>query len=63
MGTGDTFQMSSQYCRIVRCQHALSRLGQGPVHRAALAAELGFSDQSHMRRDFVALANRAMPAA
>ncbi len=52
-----------QYCRIVRFQHALSRLGQGPVHRADLAAELGFSDQSHMRRDFVALANRAMPAA
>jgi AraC-like DNA-binding protein len=51
-----------QYCRVVRFQHALSRLGQGKVNRAALAAELGFSDQSHLRRDFIALASRAMPA-
>lgn len=51
-----------QFCRVVRFQHALLMLQQGPVNRAALAAELGFTDQSHMRRDFIALANRAMPA-
>lgn len=51
-----------QFCRVVRFQQVLSRLEQGPVNRAALAAELGFTDQSHMRREFIVLANRAMRA-
>lgn len=48
-----------QFCRVVRFQRVLARLREGPVHRAALAAELGFTDQSHLRRDFIGLANRA----
>jgi AraC-like DNA-binding protein len=48
-----------QFCRVVRFQHALARLQAGEGSRAALAAELGFTDQSHLRRDFIALANRA----
>lgn len=47
-----------QFCRVVRFQHVLARLREGGVHRAALAADLGFTDQSHLRRDFLALANR-----
>lgn len=49
-----------QFCRVVRFQHVLARLRDGQGSRAALAAELGFADQSHLRRDFIALANRAM---
>jgi AraC-like DNA-binding protein len=51
-----------QFCRVVRFQHALARLQAGGDSRAALAAELGFTDQSHLRRDFIALANRAFSA-
>jgi AraC-like DNA-binding protein len=51
-----------QFCRVVRFQHALARLRDGHLNRAALAAELGFTDQSHLRRDFMALANRAFAA-
>lgn len=51
-----------QFCRVVRFQHVLARLGDAQVNRAALAADLGFTDQSHLRRDFIALANRAFAA-
>jgi AraC-like DNA-binding protein len=51
-----------QFCRVVRFQHVLARLSDGQANRAALAAELGFTDQSHLRRDFIALANRAFAA-
>lgn len=51
-----------QFCRVVRFQHVLARLRDGQANRAALAAELGFTDQSHLRRDFIALANRAFAA-
>ncbi len=51
-----------QFCRVVRFQHVLAKLRQGQLNRAALAAELGFTDQSHLRRDFIALANRAFAA-
>jgi transcriptional regulator GlxA family with amidase domain len=48
-----------QVCRVVRFQHVLAKLRNGQLHRAALAAELGFTDQSHLRRDFMAMTNRA----
>lgn len=51
-----------QFCRVVRFQHALVQLRDGQLNRADLAAELGFTDQSHLRRDFMALANRAFAA-
>ena len=51
-----------QFCRVVRFQHVLAKLRDGQLNRAALAAELGFADQSHLRRDFMALANRAFSA-
>jgi AraC-like DNA-binding protein len=51
-----------QFCRVVRFQHVLARLRDGQANRAAMAAELGFTDQSHLRRDFIALANRAFAA-
>ena len=51
-----------QFCRVVRFQHVLARLRDGQANRAALAAELGFTDQSHLRRDFIVLANRAFAA-
>ena len=51
-----------QFCRVVRFQHVLAKLRDGQLNRAALAAELGFTDQSHLRRDFIALANRAFAA-
>jgi AraC-like DNA-binding protein len=51
-----------QFCRVVRFQHVLARLGDGQVNRAAVAADLGFTDQSHLRRDFIALTNRAFTA-
>jgi len=51
-----------QFCRAVRFQHVLAKLRGGQLNRAALAAELGFTDQSHLRRDFMALANRGFSA-
>jgi AraC-like DNA-binding protein len=48
-----------QFCRVVRFQQVLARLREGGVRGAALAADLGFTDQSHLRRDFIALARRA----
>jgi AraC-like DNA-binding protein len=51
-----------QFCRAVRFQHVLARLRDGQTNRAALAAEFGFTDQSHLRRDFIALANRSFTA-
>ncbi len=51
-----------QFCRVVRFQHVLARLRAGQANRADLAAELGFTDQSHLRRDFIALANRSFAA-
>lgn len=51
-----------QFCRVVRFQNVLARLRDSQANRAALAAELGFTDQSHLRRDFIALANRAFAA-
>jgi len=51
-----------QFCRVVRFQHVLAKLRAGQPNRAALAAELGFTDQSHLRRDFMVLANRAFAA-
>ena len=51
-----------QFCRVIRFQHVLAKLREGELNRAALAAEFGFTDQSHLRRDFMALANRALAA-
>ena len=51
-----------QFCRVVRFQHVLAKLRDDRLNRAALAAEFGFTDQSHLRRDFIALANRALAA-
>jgi len=51
-----------QFCRVVRFQHVLAKLRDSQLNRAALAAEFGFTDQSHLRRDFMLLANRALSA-
>lgn len=43
------------YLRVLRFQRALQSLGQGKtLSLASLAAELGYSDQAHFQRDFLA---------
>jgi len=52
-----------QLCRVVRFQQVVAKLRDGQLNRSTLAADLGFTDQSHLRRDFMALANRAFATA
>jgi AraC-like DNA-binding protein len=40
-----------RFCRVVRFQHLLRRLGKDPDW-TAFAADLGYSDQAHMIREF-----------
>lgn len=46
------------YARLLRFEHAASLLSDEPAHRslAAVAAEAGYYDQSHLSREFVSLA-------
>ena len=46
------------YARLLRFEHASSLLGEPPAGRtlAEVATEAGYYDQSHLSRDFVALA-------
>lgn len=49
--------------RMVRFQYVLERLASGKAPRwAALAAELGYADQAHLIRDFVAFAGHSPTA-
>jgi AraC-like DNA-binding protein len=49
--------------RMVRFQYVLERLATGKAPRwAALAAELGYADQAHLIRDFVAFAGHSPTA-
>lgn len=52
----DTGMTPKTFCRIIRCQAALNRIGAGAdVSFSELALELGFTDQSHFLRDFKTL--------
>ncbi|MCQ9422941.1 helix-turn-helix domain-containing protein [Pseudomonas sp. LJDD11] len=52
----DTGIAPKTFCRIIRCQAALSSLtADGTLPCSELALELGFTDQSHFMRDFKAL--------
>lgn len=54
----DTGIAPKTFCRIIRCQAALSSLtADGGLACSELALELGFTDQSHFMRDFKALVN------
>lgn len=49
----DTGITPKTFCRIIRCQAALNRIGAGAeVSFSELALDLGFTDQSHFLRDF-----------
>lgn len=52
----DTGITPKTFCRIIRCQAALSSLtANNALACSELALELGFTDQSHFMRDFKAL--------
>ncbi len=49
----DTGMTPKTFCRIIRCQAALSCIGSGSeLSFSDLAQDLGFTDQSHFLRDF-----------
>jgi AraC-like DNA-binding protein len=47
-----------EYARIVRFQHAMHLVVRTPRPLAEIALELAYTDQAHMTRDFIALAER-----
>lgn len=44
------------FCRVTRFQRALARAVTGPASWAAVALDAGYSDQSHLSRDFLEFA-------